>query len=211
MNTERKFTIYLHGKLGKKYGKGAITLWAISLKDVVAGLCANYGEGFKETIRNGNWHITQGQGSNRPKQTDKFLSIEEFEMPVFNDVINFYPEVKGAMGKPGMMGIIMGVLMIAAIFLLPAVGVALAAGTAQMLAVGGAIAILGGIATMVMTKTPKMGDYGKQEDKKKSFVYNGPINAMEQGGPVPLIYGIHLTGSTVISSAIAVKDIPVGV
>jgi predicted phage tail protein len=105
------------------------------------------------------------------------------------------------------MGIIMGVLMIAAIFLLPAAGVALAAGTAQMLAIGGAFAIIGGIITMATTNTPKVGNYDNQSvDKKKSFIYNGPVNVMEQGGAVPLVYGRHLCGSTVISSSIDVEQ-----
>lgn len=39
-------------------------------------------------------------------------------------------------------------------------------------------------------------------DANPSYLFSGPANAVEQGGPVPLIYGRMRVGSTVISSAI---------
>jgi|688.fasta_scaffold29721_2 predicted phage tail protein len=203
---DQRYIINLYGKLKKEYG-ATHEIYASSFGEAIRGLVCACGNELKETLRVGNWHITNNDARARVSKNDKFLSQTDLQMPLSHDVINIYPEIRGSGGKPGLMGIIMGVLMIAAIFLLPAAGVALAAGTAQMLAIGGAFAIIGGIITMATTNTPKVGNYDNQSvDKKKSFIYNGPVNVMEQGGAVPLVYGRHLCGSTVISSSIDVEQ-----
>jgi predicted phage tail protein len=35
-----------------------------------------------------------------------------------------------------------------------------------------------------------------------SYLYNGPKNATEQGNPVPIVFGTHMTGSIVLSAGI---------
>jgi predicted phage tail protein len=68
---------------------------------------------------------------------------------------------------------------------------------------------LGGIATLIMG-SPSMGPDGsaKAADaaKRKSFLFNGGINTVEQGGAVPLVYGFTRVGSTVISAGISTKN-----
>lgn len=203
---DQQYKIKLYGKLAKKFGSDIFEIYANSFGDAIKGLICACGNELKENLRSGQWHITNNKPKARPSLNDKFLLQEDLQMPLSNEYINIYPVIQGAGGKPGMMGIIMGVLMIAAIFLLPALGFALSAATVQMLAIGGAFAIIGGIITMATTNTPKVGNYENQAEKKKSFVYNGPVNTLEQGGAVPLIYGRHLAGSTVISASIDVEQ-----
>jgi predicted phage tail protein len=204
---EKKYTIYLHGKLAKRWGTRAIELWGSSLRSCVQGLCANFGEEFKNTIRNGNWHVTTNSPKPIPSKTDTFLLKEDLDRNLTDDIINIYPEVVGAGGRPGVMGIILGVLMIVVAIFAPYIGGPLLAAQGALY-VGGAFAIIGGAITMLTTKTPKMGNYqGAEQDRRASFVYNGPVNVVEQGGPVPLVYGRHICGSTVISAGIEVLQL----
>ena len=45
-------------------------------------------------------------------------------------------------------------------------------------------------------------DSGEAADKKQSYLFNGGVNSIEQGGGVPLIFGQTRAGSTVISAGI---------
>ena len=56
-----------------------------------------------------------------------------------------------------------------------------------------------------LTSIPEIGDYAEREapDRRASYLYRGAVNATEQGGRVPVIYGGPIrVGSTVISSGI---------
>ena len=51
-------------------------------------------------------------------------------------------------------------------------------------------------------------DYEKAEvDRNASFLYNGVVNVIEQGAPVPLVFGEHIVGSVVISAAIVSEQL----
>jgi predicted phage tail protein len=56
--------------------------------------------------------------------------------------------------------------------------------------------------------TPKMDNYMHASiDNRPSFVFNGPVNVQEQGGPMPLVYGRFRTGSVVGSAGLAVEQL----
>lgn len=60
---------------------------------------------------------------------------------------------------------------------------------------------LGAIAQSLAPQPNTSG--GGQEvrpEEKPSMLYNGPQNVTEQGYPVPVIYGTHMTGSIVVSA-----------
>lgn len=46
-----------------------------------------------------------------------------------------------------------------------------------------------------------------QVAEKQSFLFNGAVNVQQQGGPVPLIFGYFMSGSTVASSAVDVEQL----
>lgn len=83
--------------------------------------------------------------------------------------------------------------------------------TAGQLGVMGAMMALGGISQLI-TPTPKIQNpaqaYGQMEAPaaRPSFIYGGPANTMEQGGPVPIIYGRMRVGSTLMSASITSDD-----
>lgn len=217
---ERKlYSVKLYGKLAKDYGSDTIQVYGIHLKDVFAGLVSRFGDSFKSTILNGQWYITKGsRESDQLKETDDFISEEFVEFPMFENEIHVFPAVVGAGGK-GIGQIILGIVLIVVAVVLtivfpPAAGAAAGtlfgvgySATAASLAMAGVLSIAGGVMAM-MTKSPSMGDYSSTNvDQRPSFLYNGVVNNTEQGVPVPLVYGRHLTGSTVISAGMDVEQI----
>ena len=66
----------------------------------------------------------------------------------------------------------------------------------------GASLILGGVSQM-MAKTPSIGDNTTESaDNKPSFVFDGAVNTVSQGHPVPVCYGEMIVGSQVISAGL---------
>ena len=63
--------------------------------------------------------------------------------------------------------------------------------------------IVGGVIGLLtpVPKTPGSADNGN------SYYFNGPVNTVQQGVPVPLIYGRCLVGSQIISAHTSVDQI----
>jgi predicted phage tail protein len=68
--------------------------------------------------------------------------------------------------------------------------------------------VLGGV-SQLLTVAPKVNDYSSRNapDQRPSFLFNGPVNVSEQGGPVPLVYGRVRVGSIVVSSGLKAEQI----
>jgi len=95
---------------------------------------------------------------------------------------------------------------------------ATAAATATFLGLTAASWIMMGVSfalsgiSALLAPSPEMPDpLVAQEDKAStpSFLFNGAVNVTEQGGPVVLVYGETMTGSTVISAGLMTESIPV--
>lgn len=204
-----KHKVFFHGKLAKDYGKKPFTIYANSLQDVFGGLCANLGEGFKNVIRLGRWHISSGprkSKSDKPQNSDALLSEEDVTLGGLEEELHVFPEVQGASGVlkviVGVILVIIGVV-VGVIFSWTGVGGMAGFGIASM----GVSMIVGG-AMQMMARNPTINNYQNASvAQKASFVFNGAVNTMEQGGPVPLIYGLHLTGSTVISAGVDIEQL----
>lgn len=205
--SEVKRTVYLHGSLGKKFGKTPIQLVSSSIRDTFCGLHSALGEAFTNTIRDGSWHISTGTRSvktDKPHKSDNFRSAEELDLSISEEELHIFPAIVGAGGKQGIFQIIIGIIIVVVCWWNP-----LGWGAATLLAgyMMGASMIIGG-ATSLLTKTPTVSSYDNSNvDRKPSFIFNGPVNVQEQGGPVPLVYGKHLTGSVVISSAVKIQQL----
>lgn len=76
------------------------------------------------------------------------------------------------------------------------------------IAMVGVAMLIGGIISAI-TPMPKVSDqeYGSRNNDNPSFLFQGAVNISEPGGPVPVVYGIMLTGSVTISGGISVVDI----
>ncbi|MEK7994569.1 MAG: hypothetical protein AAB403_12265 [Planctomycetota bacterium] len=79
------------------------------------------------------------------------------------------------------------------------------------IAATGAMMSLSGISQMIAS-TPQASPQAatasfERPDARTSFIYNGPVNTVEQGGPVPILYGRMRIGSTLISASISTDQI----
>jgi predicted phage tail protein len=79
--------------------------------------------------------------------------------------------------------------------------------TAAKVGTFGAMMALSGIAQLI-SPTPQMGNYGQLESpaQRTSFLYNGPTNTTQQGGPIPILYGLMRVGSTLVSATVTTED-----
>lgn len=203
-----KHLVYLHGSLGDNYTREPITIYARDIHDVVRGLTCNLGKKFLTEIRSGSWHVSVGKReteSDEPVEGDKFITEAAKGVVISQEEIHIYPKMEGAL-------VTIGTLIS---------GIGTATGSATLVGAGASLstfatsATLGSfVANVAVTiaasaalsavvsaiNTPKM-EYDKAEvDRNPSFLYNGVVNVVEQGGPVPLVYGLHMAGSTVISA-----------
>lgn len=70
-----------------------------------------------------------------------------------------------------------------------------------------AVSTVLGMISQALAPSPDTGSKNKNVAKNESFLYNGPQNTDSQGGPVPLIYGYFMAGSTVVSASIDVEQL----
>lgn len=195
-----KRDIHLYGYLAEKYGKKH-TLFVNSVPEAIRALKANFPD-FYSNIRDGQFHILRGADLN----TCKEIPESELTMLFPSEDFHIMPVVEG--GKSGWTNIIIGVCLIAISIYAPGMGTVIAG----KLTVGGVVAsvgvslVIGGVA-MLLTSSPD-ANYANREDpdKRASFIFDGAQNRMEQGGPVPLVYGEMLTGSVVVAGAVDVEQ-----
>ena len=214
--------IHLHGALATEYGTEAFELYGTSIQDVMQGLCVNLGTKFKQTIREGKWHITKGQRSvtdDVPVEHDSFMAETEVGLFLPDEEIHIFPVIFGAGGRAGIGQIILGVVLIvvAVVLAFTVVGAALSpylAGTGVSvigLSIGiglaGALSVLNGAIALASASPTISSPQEAQTGQKSSFIYNGPVNNTEQGVPVPLVFGVHMAGSTVISAGITTEQV----
>ena len=191
--------IRLYGHL-KKYGN-SYNLDVKTPAEAVRALCAII-PGFQSHVLKNNepgYKVFFGGGS---------VDGENIHFPRSNEVIRIVPVVAGA-GK-GIGKILFGVALIGLSFVLPT-SVALfgkAINLANMAASTGFSLVLGGVAGLLFA--PR-SDKGPQEkpDARPSFIFDGAVNTVREGAPVPVGYGRLRVGGMIISQGLSVADVPV--
>lgn len=78
--------------------------------------------------------------------------------------------------------------------------------TVVYIAINVAIAFAIGAIIQALAPSPDSAEAVRAEEKP-SFIYNGAINSAAQGATIPLVYGIHTTGSLVISRGVTVEEL----
>lgn len=186
-------TVYLHGELAKKYGDEAIELDVANPHMLVRALCSRFGPEFKNYFKETWFKFLIKENDKETYITDDVGAVRKIEEDA---EIHITPVVEGS-GRFGQ--IILGVILIV-------VGVYFQQPWLWQAGVG---LVVGGVAQLLMP-TPKIDDYGGNErpENRASFVFNGPVNVYEQGGPVPLVYGRTKAGSVVISAGFDIEQIP---
>lgn len=221
-------TVYLYGQLADDFGP-SFRLRANTLGAVVKLLEANFPGQFMRHVMNGYYRVVAGASLDDVSGIQFEESLARSGLNLGSKDVHIMPVPEGSGGNG--FKILAGVALVAAAF----TGVGLAAGgafsavygpsqglAAAAFSVGGfsvsygSIALFGanllisGIAGM-LTPTPKISpqDYSQREqaDQRPSYIFNGAVNTVEQGGPIPVVYGRMYIGSTVISGGIKAEQI----
>ena len=195
--------VYLYGSLGRKFGYR----WSLDISspgEAVRAIMANRPDFQRYLIEHSlpGYQIFVGP--------DPIPGPEGFGYPVGRQAIKIVPVVAGR-GK-GVLQIIIGVVIVAA-----AIAIAVfSEGTLSPISVSllttagfiGAGLVVGGISSLLMT-SPEADTGNENPANKPSAIFNGPVNTVSQGHPVPIGYGRLRVGSAVISFGIQTVSVPV--
>lgn len=194
-------TVKLYGEMAEKFGD-THSFNADYFSTLVNGVDLN-SPGFKQYLTNNNVSVL--------KDNSTINSEEECKLTLGNtNTIHIFPEIEG---KSRGLLVVVGIALIATGVGAAAGGATLGAGlgatTALGISAGTAILLGASLVVSSMMQPPKLGDATQAEsaDNKPSFMYNGAVNVIEQGGPVPVVFGRFRVGSTVISAGIDVEQI----
>jgi len=199
-----KRKIILSGELAKRYG-AEHNLCVATPAEAIRALCANFPDfaGFVSDSEKRN------VGYKVILDDETMPDLENISLP-FAKTMQVVPVIGGA-GKNGLLGIVLGVALIAASFYLPTTALFSVAGGAiapsfASIAFGiGTSMLLGGVAG-ILSPMPKTSAGSAEATNKPSYVFNGPVNTSAQGNPVPVGYGRVIVGSSVISAGITADD-----
>lgn len=187
--------VFLHGQLGRIYGK-RFDLAVQSVAEAVKLLNANF-KGFNAALlkhQHGFFVKVDGQD---------VVDMADAQRTAICPEIHITPAVSGAGGnKNGIGQIVMAVILIAAAY-----SGYFSPSTSGTLFSAGVNMAVSGVATLLFSSTANKvsGDEMTGEYNLTSYAFNGPVNTTAQGNPVPIIYGRVRVGSQVISAGIKVS------
>lgn len=212
--------IHLEGRL-KKLHEGDLQLSVNSIAEAIRALCYQI-DGFEKEIKRGFYKIYLGEKNEKNTLDEGMLT---FKLGKTTDIY-IEPVYTGAKGGGGGVGkVIAGIAMVGLAIAtsgasmtfmggqlaVAGAGVNVAAGTVISSALVGKIGValvLGGVSQLL---APQVKSQGAQQferpEQKPSYLFNGPVNTAEQGGPVPLVYGRVRVGSTIVSSGLSTEKL----
>lgn len=182
-------TIRLRGHLGKKFGK-EYKFDVSSAAEAVKALCHQV-KGFKQYMQEGNGK------DQKFKVIVNSITLEDHEKTMLlqsEGDISIVPVLKGS---GGMFQTVVGAVLTAVGFYFQ-IPVVTAAGIALM---------TGGIMSMLAKTTIKNDT--QETDTQRSYLFNGAVNTVQQGQPIPIGYGKLKIGSQVVSVNVSTAQVPV--
>lgn len=190
-------TIHLDKPLQKLCGVKTVELAASNFAQIVSGLTAMFGPKVKQHIVTNAWRVRFDE-----------TRVDQSEIHNLGEVknIRMNQAVVGSGGRTGQ--IILGVVMIVVgAVLVWGTGGAASTGSMQLWAQGATMLLGGAMTIYAALNTPKAQAARAAEDERASFLFNGAVNVVEQGGAVPCHYGRCIIGSTVVSAGIDTEQI----
>lgn len=190
--------IYLYGELAEKYGK-KFTMAVKSIPEAVHAI-NTFHPGFVSLIKSGKWHISRGKKRVWEKEDIKEseqLNEKTVNMNFGDGDFHITPAVEGSGQKgKGWLQIILGAV-------ITVLGIVF--DNYQLAALGISL-MLGGLGTLLIKPPNTNPTENDRPEENRSFLFNGVINTMEEGGSIALTYGKFLVGSTVISSSYKAEE-----
>jgi predicted phage tail protein len=203
--------ITLHGELGESIGK----TWNLSINSVGEAMHAieilskrklykwlleKDKAGVKYKVISNGKEIEMDKDI-KPHELDK---IKTSELTISNtnlQTIDIVPVIEGA---DDVVNVILGALLIIAgvVFLAASLGVGTPISVGLIIAGIGLVA--GGVVGL-LSSPPQFEPFQEAKGTAASYLFNGPENTVQEGGPVPVIYGNLLVGSQVIAASYDIK------
>ncbi len=191
-------TIKLSGSLARQFGREN-KLAVANTAEAVRALCAMR-PGFEKFLME-----AKDRGLTFAVFVDREnITKDELNNPIGASVIRIMPVLAGSK-RAGVLNVIAGAVLTAVgavmVFGLGWTGVGAFVGKTLM---ASGISMMDGGIVQMQTPVPK--DRQREEDDRRSYTFNGPLNARAQGASVPLLYGELIVGSVVVSAGISVED-----
>ena len=144
---------------------------------------------------------------------EKLSTIENSELCIKRKIktIDIIPLLEGSGGGGGGLMAIVGILLIVATGGLGAIAAGKTLTAMQTFGLMAGMALVNGGISMMLAKPPKFDDFREIEQTKKStsYLFGGPVNTANEGGPVPVGYGRLIAGSQVIQSSLNTRELTV--
>lgn len=210
--------VYLHGAVGRRYGRH-FRLDVASPGEAVRALIT-LRPGLRQNLRVGYWRVVVGA-----PHVANSIELEHLNMRMGNQPLHLVPATSasgGGLGKVAAGVALVGATVLTAGLAAPAgVGIFAALGAPIISGIGitygtvallGASMALGGLSTL-LTSTPAVQQANQSTNlaqrpaDRPSFLFNGVTNISQQGVPVPLVFGKHLVGSVVVFAGLNAEDI----
>lgn len=187
--------VILDGPLGKRFGAE----WNLAVSgpnEAIRMIEANQ-PGIASWIRMNsakyaNYRVTVTDKNGKKSKLDNNTYSLQRETPA---VIRFTPIVTG---RSAGVRLVVGAILIVVGYIIPPLG----AYTIPM----GIGLMIGGLVEMLSPR-PKTDKNSSNSADGGSYYFNGPVNTVTQGVPVPLVYGRCLVGSQAISADITIDQL----
>ena len=197
--------VYLYGFLKENFGE-VHRLDIMSVGEAMLAIGTQF-QNFRDMIKDKSFYVLKGEDLDDCED----LGCENINLVMQQTKGDFHivPVAEGhGGGSRGLWTAVIGVVLIAASWYIGgAAGWGTTLGTFAKAGIGIGVSLtLTGISQM-LSPIPDMTDsYSEREKERPSFLFDGPINRTEQGGPVSIIYGEFIVGSVTIGGAIDVEE-----
>jgi predicted phage tail protein len=183
--------IRLQGILGKRFGRK----WHLNVRSPVHAVHAidTLRPGFRAAI------MELGECDFWVKVGGKTVGERLVDSPSAGKTISISPVIRGAGGNT------LGVVELVAGIVLIGVGIYFGGPIGGQLALLGVAAVLGGVASFLAPAPASTVSVDHP-----SYIFNGVVNSVQQGDPVPICYGYFICGSQVVSASIETADYTIG-
>lgn len=179
--------VKLYGALAREFVK-EISLNVTSVREAVSALEANF-PGFRKYLVGNEYHIfVAGLGN---------LSEKDLELKTGTRCIKIAPVLKGS---KKVFKIVLGIALIVIGIMVTPINPGLGSALIQV----GISLTLSGI--MELLFTPPTFELPDSFEQEPSYSFNGALNIVPQGYPVPVGYGRTLVGSVVIGAGIHTRN-----
>lgn len=199
--SEKLREVRLYGRLGAVFGR-THRLAVNTTSEAIHALCVLI-PGFEQELADSEVHGVRFAcfvGKRNIGEADMVF-------PVGDDAIRIAPILAGSK-QGGLFQTILGAALIGLAIWNPmgwiTLGAQGAVGTTAMFSMGVSLG-LGGAVQLLSPQQRGLSAADRPENGA-SYNFNGAVNTSAQGGPAPLLYGRHITGSATISAGIFAED-----